>query len=130
MVKNISKIAVGSDVYYIKDIDARESLTGKQDAMEISSASGASLTAEVNKYYKFASSVGTLAITLPTPSDTTHLSNIIFSFTTSSSPAITISSASTIQYQYGYQIDGSSTYEVNALFNGTCWIITALKIIT
>lgn len=98
--------------------------------MTIVAASGTTLTASVDNYYLFSSEVGTLAITLTTPSDTTHITKAIFMFTTGSSPAVTFTGESGIDVfaQDGFEIEANSTYEINALFNGTAWIIAAVEI--
>ena len=98
----------------------------KEDKIDIVAASGTTLTAEVGKYYRFDAAVGTLAVTLPTPTDTTHLSNVILFLTTGSTPAITFTS--NVLYQDGYEIEAETAYEINCLFNGVNWVIAAMKI--
>lgn len=107
-----------------------DDITGKEDKISIEAASGTTLTAQVKKYYRFSSEVNTLAVTLPIPSDTTHLQTILFGFTTGANPDISWNSTATIHKGDGYQIDANTTYEVNALYNGVNWIIFAHKIIT
>ena len=99
----------------------------KEDKVAITTTSSASLTAEVGKYYRYDSAVGTLAITLPVPSDTTYLSNIIFAFTTDTTTNVTFSSTATIKKQDGFEIEASSSYEVNAIYNGSYWALAAIK---
>lgn len=98
--------------------------------MAIVAASGATLSAAVNTYYNFASEVGTLAITLPTPTDTTHISNVVFMMTTGSSPAVTFAAGTGIDViaQDGFSIEASTTYEINAIFNGVAWVVAAMKL--
>lgn len=102
-------------------------LQDKENKVEIVAASGTTLSAQVGKYYRFDTEVGTLDVTLPTPTDTTHLSNAIFFLTTGSTPAITFTSANVL-YQDGYEIEAETTYEINCLFNGTSWVIASMKI--
>ena len=102
-------------------------LQDKENKVEIVVASGTTLSAQVGKYYRFDTEVGTLAVTLPTPTDTTHLSNVILFLTTGSTPAITFTSANVL-YQDGYEIEAETTYEINCLFNGSNWVIAAMKI--
>lgn len=64
-------------------------VSGKEDKMAIVAASGTALTASVDNYYLFGSEVNTLAITLTTPSDTTHITKAVFMLTTGSTPAVT-----------------------------------------
>ena len=100
--------------------------TTKENKVEIVAASETTLSAQVGKYYRFDAEVGTLAVTLPTPTDTTHLSNVILFLTTGSTPAITFTP--NVLYQDGYKIEAETTYEINCLFNGTNWVIAAMKI--
>ena len=105
-------------------------ISGKEDKITIISQSNVSaLTAEVGKYYRFTSNVGTLAITLPVPSDTTYLTGIMFYFTTSSSQNVTFTSSATIKKYNGFEITTSSTYEVNAVYNGSVWVVAATKLV-
>lgn len=111
-------------------LTSHQDISGKEDKIGITAGSGTSLTASANTYYRFASAVGTLAVTLPVPSDTTHLSTVILCFTTGSSTAVTFTSSATIKYKDGYAIEASTMYEVNALYNGSEWIIMSTKIAT
>jgi hypothetical protein len=96
--------------------------------MSIESASGATLTAAVDKYYTM-TNVGTLDITLPTMTDATKVKTIVFYISTDSAPAVTFTSTHTVLYSDGFQIDADSTYEINALWNGTAWVVAMVKII-
>lgn len=100
--------------------------------MAIVAASGTSLSAAVNTYYNFASEVNTLAVTLPSVTDATHINNIVFMLTTGSSPAVTFAAPSGINViaQDGFSIEASTTYEINAIFNGVAWVIAAMKLST
>lgn len=101
----------------------------KENKMTITTASGTTLSAAVDNYYRFDSAVGTLTVTLPTPSNNIYLSNIIFSFTTGASPNVTFTSGSnTIKYSDGFEIAANTTYEVNALWNGIAWVLTSVTI--
>ena len=99
-------------------------VSGKEDKMLLTLASGTTLTAEAGHYYRFDSAVGTLTVTLPTP---TTLANVILFFTTSATPNVTLSHSS-ILYHEDYEIEAESTYEVNCLWNGTAWIVASIKI--
>lgn len=100
--------------------------------MAIVAASGTSLSAAVNTYYNFASEVNTLAVTLPAVTDSTHINNIVFMLTTGSTPAVTFAAPSGIDViaQDGFSIEASTTYEINAIFNGIAWVIAAMKLST
>lgn len=104
----------------------------EQKKMDIVSASGTTLSAAVNTYYNFASEVNTLAVTLPSVTDSTHINNIVFMLTTGSTPAVTFAAPTGIDViaQDGFSIEASTTYEINAIFNGTSWVIAAMKLST
>lgn len=117
--------AFTNDAGYLTE---HQDITGKEDKVDIVSASGTILTAEVGKYYTF-SNVGTLAITLPTiPSGTTKVQTVTFYIAAGSTPAVTFTSTHSIYYSDGFEIAADSTYEVNALWNGAAWIVAAVKI--
>jgi hypothetical protein len=104
-------------------------LANKEDKADIVSASGTTLTAEVGKYYTL-SNVGTLAITLPTiAAGTTKVQTVTFYIAAGSTPAVTFTSTHSIYYSDGFEIAADSTYEVNALWNGTAWIVASVTII-
>lgn len=104
-------------------------ISGKEDKVDIVSASGATLTAEVGKYYTL-SNVGTLAITLPTiASGTTTLQTVTFYIAAGSSPAVTFTSSHSIYYSDGFEIAADTTYEVSAAYNGIAWVVASVKIV-
>ena len=106
-------------------------VSGKEDKMAIVAASGTSLAPAVNTYYRFDAEVGILAITLPAITDTTHISNIVFMLTTGSSPAVTFAASGTginVIAQDGFNIEASTTYEINAIYNGVAWVVAAMKL--
>lgn len=110
-----------------------DALINKQDKMLISSASGTTLSAIANTYHNFTSEVNTLAITLPAVTDVTHITNIVFMLTTGTTPAITFAASGTgvnVIAQDGFSIEASTTYEINAIFNGTIWVVAAMKLST
>ena len=110
-------------------LDANGKLThvnGQEIAIpNVSMAVSTSSTLADNTYHKLSSTVGTKTFTLPTISDTASVHNIIIAFTTSSSPNITFSSSATIMYASDFALEASKTYEVNCLWNGTVWVLTA-----
>lgn len=104
-------------------------LDGKEDKVDIVSASGTTLTAEVGKYYTL-SNVGTLAITLPTiAAGTTKVQTVTFYISAGSTPAVTFTSTHSIYYSDGFEIAASSTYEVSAAYNGIAWVVASVKIV-
>jgi hypothetical protein len=103
-------------------------LDGKEDKVTIESASGATLSAQVGKYYTL-SSVGTLAITLPTiASGTTDVKTITFFIAAGSTPAVTFTSTHTIIYPTDYKIEANGLYEIGAAWNGIGWVIGQLTL--
>ena len=88
-----------------------------------------SLTAENGRYYRFDNEVNTLEVTLPTITDTNTVKTIILYLTIGTTPAITFSSALPIYYHDGFELEAGKTYEVNALFNGSAWIIASVEIV-
>ena len=123
--KNSSNAIDGDDMNDALDeiIDTVEALS--ESKMPIATSIASPLVD--NTYYKISSEVGTQTFTLPTISDATRLHKVMISFTTSSSPSITISGGSgvTVEYNENFALEASTTYEVNCLWNGTKWIVTA-----
>ena len=109
-----------NDAGYITASD----VTNKEDKVTIESASGATLTAQVGKYYTL-SNVGTLAITLPTCSGT-NVQTVVFYMTTGSTPAVTFTSTHSIIYPKDFAIEANGLYEINAAWNGIGWVIGQL----
>ena len=105
-------------------------LANKEDKVDIVSASGATLSAEVGKYYTL-SNVGTLAITLPTiAAGTTKVQAVTFYVSAGSTPAVTFTSTHTVIYPKDYKIEANGLYEVSAAWNGIGWIIGQLTLET
>ena len=103
-------------------------LTNKEDKVDIVSASGTTLTAEVGKYYTL-SNVGTRAITLPTiASGTTKVQTVTFYLSAGSSPAVTFTSTHTVIYPKDYKIEANGLYEIGAAWNGIGWVIGLLTL--
>lgn len=95
------------------------------------------LACEVGKYYRIDVAVGILAITLPAITDNTHVQNVVIMLTTDSNPAVTFAStapsggsAPDVHAQDGFAIEASKTYEINALYNGSAWVLAAVEIDT
>ena len=105
-----------------------QDITGKEDRVSVGTISGTTLSASVNTYY-VGSSVGTLAVTLPNISDTTHAATVAMNIVTGSSPNVTFAAASgvTISYAKDFELEASKEYEVNCLWNGAKWLIAAVE---
>lgn len=89
------------------------------------------LTCEVGVYYRLDVAVETLAVTLPAITDLTTVRTVVIYLTAGTTPAVTIAAADSkdVYYQDGFEIEASETYEINALFNGSAWIVAAVKIV-
>ena len=126
---DLATVATSGSYNDLSDKPTIPDITGKEDKVTIESASGATLSAQVGKYYTL-SSVGTLAITLPTiASGTTTLQTVTFYIAAGSSPAVTFTSTHSIYYSDGFEIAASSTYEVSAAYNGIAWVVASVKIV-
>ena len=96
--------------------------------VDIVAASGTTLTAEVGKYYTL-SSVGTLAITLPTiAAGTTKVQTVTFYISAGITPAVTFTSTHTVIYPKDYKIEANGLYEIGAAWNGIGWVIGLLTL--
>lgn len=87
-----------------------------------------SLSSELSKYYRFDVEVNNLAVTLPSVQDASKINNIVLYFTAGSTPNVTFVSSNPICYQLGFAIQSGKTYEINARWNGSSWIITSVEI--
>ena len=107
---------------YISDIP---NVSGKENAMPITTATGATLTAVAGKYYRL-DNVGTLDITLPTITGATKLQAITFLLVCGSSALVrfTPQDSETILYQQDFALEADTTYEVTALWNGSEWTLS------
>ena len=104
-------------------------VSGKEDKVDIVSASGTTLSAEVGKYYTL-SNVGTLAITLPTiAAGTTKVQTVTFYIAAGSTPGVTWDSTHTIIFADGFLIEANGLYEISAAWNGIGWIVGMLKLV-
>lgn len=109
-------------------LKSHQDISGKEDKMTIEAVAspGATLTAEIGKYYTM-SNVGTMTITLPAGSGT-KTQTIVFYISTASTTNVDFTSTSTVYKSKGFTIDADSTYEVNALWNGVAWVIGQMEI--
>lgn len=104
------------------------------------SALSTTLTAAINKYYRFDTAVDTLTVTLPELASSSKVQNVIVYLTAGSnadSTTITFAAATPtegtaapVYYQKNYTIEAGKTYEINALYNGAAWIVAAVEIVT
>lgn len=117
--------AFNNDAGYLT---SHQDISGKEDKVDIVSASGTTLTAEVDKYYTL-SNVGTLAITLPTiAAGTTKVKTVTFYISAGSTPAVTWTSTHNVYKAKGFQIEANGTYEVSAAWNGIAWVVALVEI--
>lgn len=99
--------------------------------MTLSGASGTSLSAAVNTYYRFASAVTSLEIILPDMTGVTTAQGFVVHFSTGSSPSIIITPVSGQPYYMysGLSIVADKEYELNFVWNGAKWIIAYGEIV-
>lgn len=115
----------------LTDLNTR--LGGKEDKIGITvySASTSSIQLQMN-YNRVDFAVGTMAFTLPTVTSSDYLQGLIVSFTTDTTPSVTVSSTDTVIYADGSdltEIEASTPYELNAIWDGAKWKITLTKFI-
>lgn len=105
-------------------------ISGKEDKLVIdSTAKTASFTASVGKYYTVnVANDSSVAVTLPTSGfTTTDIQSIVFLVTLGSGTASC--TFSPVAMTAEGTLDASSTYEVNALWNGTGWYVSFVKLV-
>lgn len=118
-----------SDLNKPISIATQNALNGKQDVLPIeTTVAGATLDCVADKYYVLTSAIGTLTITLPTMTDATKAHTIGIYLTTDATPAVTIVGTNTIKYDDTWAIDANTTHEINALWNGSAWILTLIHV--
>lgn len=106
-------------------LTTHQDITGKENTMPITTATGETLTAVVGNYYRL-DNVGILAITLPTIVGATKLQAITFMIACGSSALVTFApqDSETILYQEDFALESDTTYEVTALWNGSEWTLS------
>lgn len=91
--------------------------------------STASFNAETGRYYRCTYN-GVIAVTLPSMSaGEQYLKGLIVFATASADDSITFTSndGKSIIKAEGYKIEAGCTYEINCVFNGAQWVVTAVK---
>lgn len=118
-------------------LTSHQDISGKEDKVEVVNytpvQSNNHIDAEFGKCYVFDNlnrPLGTFDFLLPAVTNANISDSIVFVFTTSSTPNLTISSADNTEIRYfnGYMIDPATTYELNFMFNGTNWMVAYGKI--
>lgn len=115
----------------LNDLNTR--LGGKEDKIGITvyTASTSSIQLQMN-YNRVDFAVGTMAFTLPTVTSSDYLQGLIVSFTTDTTPSVTVTSTNTVIYADGSdltEIEASTPYELNAIWDCAKWKITLTKFI-
>jgi len=110
-----------------------QDISGKEDKIGITvyTASTSSIQLQMS-YNRVDFAVGTMAFTLPTVTSSDYLQGLIVSFTTDTTPSVTVSSTNTVIYADGSdltEIEASTPYELNAIWDGVKWKITLTKFI-
>ena len=106
-------------------------VAAKQDKMSIVQvASGTTaINAAINTYYEVTGEVGTMAITLPEPTDTTKVAIVVIHLLAGTTPNVVIGSTAVIDYSSAYDISAGNEYEINCLFNGDKWIVADMEVV-
>ena len=106
-------------------------VAAKQDKMAIVQvASGTTaINAAINTYYEVTGEVGTMAITLPEPTDTTKVAIVVIHLLAGTTPNVVIGSAAVIDYSATYDISAGKEYEINCLFNGDKWVVADMEVV-
>ena len=106
-------------------------VAAKQDKMSIVQvASGTTaINAAINTYYEVTGEVGTIAITLPEPTDTTKVAIVVIHLLAGTTPNVVIGSTAVIDYSSAYDISAGNEYEINCLFNGDKWVIADMEVL-
>ena len=106
-------------------------VAAKQDKMSIVQvASGTTaINAAINTYYEVTGEVGTMAITLPEPTDTIKVAMVVIHLLAGTTPNVVIGSTVVIDYSSAYDISAGNEYEINCLFNGDKWIVADMEVV-
>jgi hypothetical protein len=102
---------------------------GSYKGLTTTTFSGTSLSCSIDTYYRASATINTLAVTLPAVSGSTTRSILLY-LTTGTSPNITFTGQSgiTVKYYASHYIQANKTYEINALYNGSIWIVSSAEI--
>ena len=119
--------AFNNDAQYLTEND----IDNKQDEIPIVQISSGitSINAAVNTYYKVEDAVNDLAITLPTPTDTSKIAMVVIHLLAGTTPNVVIGSTAVIDYSSAYDISAGCEYEINCLFNGDKWIVADMEVL-
>lgn len=119
--------AFNNDAGYI----TASNVANKQDKMPIVQVpSGVtSIDAAVNTYYKVEDAVNDMAITLPTPTDTSKIAMVVIALLAGTTPNVVIGSTAVIDYSSSYDISAGNEYEINCLFNGDKWVVADMEVL-
>ena len=88
-----------------------------------------SIDAAVNTYYKVEDAVNDMAITLPTPTDTSKIAMVVIHLLAGTNPNVVIGSTAMIDYSASYDISAGNEYEINCLYNGDKWIVADMEVL-
>lgn len=128
---NLANFKQHVEADFVKDVDYNNDkatimgeIMKKASKPTIVTASGTTLIAEDNTYYRFDAVVNSLTVTLPA-SNGNGLKNVVANFTTGNAPAITINSADSKEVSFfsGFSVEPNLSYELNMLFNGVKWVV-------
>ena len=119
--------AFNNDAQYLTEND----IDNKQDEIPIVQISSGitSINAAVNTYYKVEDAVNDMAITLPTPTDTSNVAIVVIHLLAGTTPNVVIGSTAMIDYSASYDISAGNEYEINCLFNGDKWVVADMEVL-
>ena len=119
--------AFNNDAQYLTEND----IDNKQDEIPIVQISSGitSINAAVNTYYKVEDAVNDMAITLPTPTDTSNVAIVVIHLLAGTTPNVVIGSTAMIDYSAAYDISAGNEYEINCLFNGDKWVVADMEVL-
>ena len=106
-----------------------QNISHLEGKIQLEEKSTASFNAETGKYYRCTYN-GAIAVTLPSMSaGEQYLKGLIVFATASADDSITFTSndGKSIIKAEGYKIEAGCTYEINCVFNGAQWVVTAVK---
>jgi hypothetical protein len=114
-------------------LTAHQDVTDKEDTIhiEVVASGTTAINAAVNTYYEVAGEVGELAITLPTPTDSTKVSMVVIHLTAGTNPKVVIGAVDNPHPDFAaaYDISASKEYEINCMYNSDKWIVADMEVL-
>jgi len=99
-----------------------------QEKSNLIAASGTTLEAEIDRYYRFDTAVTELNVVLPIIENPSWFDGFMIMLTTGTDPNINFISNKNVYAQSGSTFESNTTYELNLVYNGNSWILATSKI--